>query len=213
VLNHTFIPSAEDKPLFDLKNSYWYKVLVDIIQELSLGAIINAGPVGDGQTVWMNIVTEAEKSTMACISSQSLTAYLTTSKIRDGSWWGTDTAYLNHWNISYEVFGEEYWVYHLSVQMLVIATICQYQVIASHSYANFHSIDNLRQVLLNQYMERCGVSSIEPHLRKVYQDSSWEGGAPAILHHIRADDKIEGLYDIYTDRPVATPAPSDCWEK
>jgi hypothetical protein len=98
VLNHTYIPSAEDKPLFDLKNSYWYKVLVDIIQESSLRAIVNAGPVGDGQTVWMNIVTEAEKSTTARTSSQSLTAYLTTSKIRDGSWRGTDTAYLNHWN-------------------------------------------------------------------------------------------------------------------
>jgi hypothetical protein len=88
--------------------------------------------------------------------------------------------------------------------MLVIATICQYQVVASHRYANFHSIDDLRQVLLNQY-----ISSIEPHLRKVYQDSSWEGGAPAILDHIPADDEIEGLYDIYTGRPVAAPAPSD----
>jgi hypothetical protein len=45
---------------------------------------------------------------------------------------------------SYKVFGEEYWVYHLPVQMLVIATICQYQVVASQSYTNFHSIDNLR---------------------------------------------------------------------
>jgi hypothetical protein len=27
-----------------------------------------------------------------------LTAYLTTSKIWDGSWQGTDTAYLNQWN-------------------------------------------------------------------------------------------------------------------
>jgi hypothetical protein len=98
VLNHTYIPSAEDKPLFDLKNSYWYKVLVDIIQESSLWAIVNAGPVGDGQTVWMNIVTEAKKSTMAHISLQSLTGYLTTSKIQDGSWQGTDIAYLNHWN-------------------------------------------------------------------------------------------------------------------
>jgi hypothetical protein len=86
------------KPLFDLKNSYWYKVLVDIIQESSLRAIVNAGPVGDGQTVWTNIVTEAEKSMTARISSQLLTAYLTTSKIRDGSWRGTDTAYLNQWN-------------------------------------------------------------------------------------------------------------------
>jgi hypothetical protein len=98
VLNHTYIPSVGDKPLFDFKNSYWYKVLVHIIQESSLWAIVNAGPIGDGQTVWTNIITEAEKSTTARISSQLLTAYLTTSKIRDGSWRGTDTAYLNHWN-------------------------------------------------------------------------------------------------------------------
>jgi hypothetical protein len=81
VLNHTYIPSAGDKLLFDLKNSYWYKVLVDIIQESSLWAIVNAGPVGDGQTVWTNIITEAKKSMTARISLQSLTAYLTTSKI------------------------------------------------------------------------------------------------------------------------------------
>jgi hypothetical protein len=91
----------------------------------------------------------------------------------------------------------------------VIATVCQYQVVTSHSYANFHSIDDLGQVLLDRYMERRGISSIEPHLQKVYQDSSWEGGAPAILNHIPVDDEIEGLYDIYTDRPVAAPAPSD----
>jgi hypothetical protein len=65
---------------------------------LSLRAIVNAGPVGDGQAVWTNIITEAKKSMTARISSQSLTAYLTTSKIRDGSWRGTDTVYLNHWN-------------------------------------------------------------------------------------------------------------------
>jgi hypothetical protein len=84
--------------------------------------------------------------------------------------------------------------------MLVIAVICQYQVVASHSYANFLSIDDLRQVLLDRY--------IEPWW-KVYQDSSWEGGAPAFLCHIPADDKIEGLYDIYTNWPVAASAPSD----
>jgi hypothetical protein len=114
-----------------------------------------------------------------------------------------------HRDLSYEVYGEEYWVYHLPVQTLVIATICQYQVVTSHSYANFHSIDNLRQVLLDQYMERRGTSSIKPHLQKVYQDSSWEGCASAILRHIPVDDEIEGLYDIYTGRPVAAPAPSD----
>jgi hypothetical protein len=98
VLNHTYILSAGDKPLFNLKNSSLYNVFVDIIQELSLWAIVNAGPVGDGQTVWTNIVTEAKKSMMAHISSQLLTAYLTTSKIRDGFWRGTVTMYLSHWN-------------------------------------------------------------------------------------------------------------------
>jgi hypothetical protein len=113
-------------------------------------------------------------------------------------------------DISYEVYGEEYWVYYLPVQTLVIASVCQYQVVASHSFTNFHSIDNLCQVLLDRYMERCGISSIKPHLRKVYQDSSWEGGSPTILHHmIPADDEIKELYDIYTNRPVAAPAPSD----
>jgi hypothetical protein len=63
--------------------------------------------------------------------------------------------------------------------------------------------------LINTWRERRGISSIKPHLWKVYQDSSWEGGTPAILHHTPVDDEIKGLYDIYTDRPVAAPAPSD----
>jgi hypothetical protein len=54
-----------------------------------------------------------------------------------------------HRDISYEVFREEYWLYHLPVQTLVIATVCQYQVVAFHSYANFHSIDDLCQDLLD----------------------------------------------------------------
>jgi hypothetical protein len=58
-------------------------------------------------------------------------------------------------------------------------------------------------------MERRRVSSIEPHLRKVYQDSSWEGGSLAIFNPIPVEDEIEGLYNIYTGRPVAAPAPSD----
>jgi hypothetical protein len=89
-----------------------------------------------------------------------------------------------HRDRTYEVFGEEYRVYQLPVQMLVIATVCHYQVVASHSYANFHSIDDLRQVLLDRYMERRGVSSIEPHLWRVNQGSSWEGGSPAIFNPI-----------------------------
>jgi hypothetical protein len=44
---------------------------------------------------------------------------------------------------------------------------------------------------------------------KILPGNSWEGRTPAILHHIPADDEIEGLYDIYADRLVAAPAPSD----
>jgi hypothetical protein len=39
-----------------------------------------------------------------------------------------------HRDISYyEVYGEEYWVHYLPAQTLVIATVCQFQVVASHS--------------------------------------------------------------------------------
>jgi hypothetical protein len=58
-------------------------------------------------------------------------------------------------------------------------------------------------------MERRGVSSIEPHLQRVNQGSSWEGGSPAIFNPIPLEDEIKGLYNIYTGKPVAAPAPSD----
>jgi hypothetical protein len=109
-------------------------------------------------------------------------------------------------DISYEVYGEEYWVYCLPVQTLVIAVVCQYQVVASHSYATSTQLTIYAKFY--QYMERSGVSGIEPWW-KVYQDSSWEGGAPAFLCHIPADDEIKGLYDIYTNQPVAASTPSD----
>jgi hypothetical protein len=54
-------------------------------------------PVGDGQAVWKNVLAEAEKSTVAHLSSQKISTYLATSTIRDGSWKGTNTVYLNHW--------------------------------------------------------------------------------------------------------------------
>jgi hypothetical protein len=110
---------------------------------------------------------------------------------------------------NYEVYGEEYWVHNLPAQTLVIATACQFQVVTSHSYANFHSIDDLCQVLLDRYLERPGIPSIEPHLQRVHQNSSWDSGTPAILHHIPLDNEIKGLYDIYIDRHIAAPAPGD----
>jgi hypothetical protein len=70
---------------------------------------------------------------------------------------------------NYEVYREEYWVHILPAQTLAIAIVCQFQVVTSHSYANFHSIKDLCQVLLNQCLERPGIPSIEPHLRKVHQ--------------------------------------------
>jgi hypothetical protein len=73
---------------------------------------------------------------------------------------------------SYEVYGEEYWVYILPAQTLAIAIVSQFQVVTSHSYTNFHSIYHLRQVLLDRCLKRPGVPSIEPHLRKVHQNSS-----------------------------------------
>jgi hypothetical protein len=57
-------------------------------------------------------------------------------------------------------------------------------------------------------MESAGIPGIAPRW-KVYQDSSWEGGAPAILRRIPPDDEIKELYNIYIDRHIAAPAPGD----
>jgi hypothetical protein len=44
---------------------------------------------------------------------------------------------------NYKVYGREYWVYILPAQTLAIAIVFQFQVVTSHSYANFHSINSL----------------------------------------------------------------------
>jgi hypothetical protein len=46
-------------------------------------------------------------------------------------------------------------------------------------YAKFYLINTWRDV---------ASLALNPPFWKVYQDSSWEGGAPAILDHIPADD-------------------------
>jgi hypothetical protein len=58
-------------------------------------------------------------------------------------------------------------------------------------------------------VERRDLSSIEPHLQRVNQSSSWESGSLAIFNTIPLEDEIKELYNIYTGRPAATPAPSD----
>jgi hypothetical protein len=50
----------------------------------------------------------------------------------------------------------------LAIQKFVIAFICRFQVILSHGFNNFLTIDDLRQILLNKY-ERIG-------LEQGYQD-------------------------------------------
>jgi hypothetical protein len=56
-------------------------------------------PAPSQATRRLRCIAEAEKSTTAHISAQSLTAYLTTSKIRDGSWRGsTDAQHLSRWS-------------------------------------------------------------------------------------------------------------------
>jgi hypothetical protein len=68
-------------------------------------------------------------------------------------------------------------------------------------YAKFYSIDTWRDVMsLALNLTSRKYTEILP---------GWEGGSPAIFNPIPAEDEIEGLYDIYTGRPVAAPAPSD----
>jgi hypothetical protein len=48
-------------------------------------------------TTYLSPLNEAEKSKAARLSSQKISTYLATLTIRDGSWKGNNTAYLNHW--------------------------------------------------------------------------------------------------------------------
>jgi hypothetical protein len=93
----------------------------------------------------------------------------------------------------------------LAIQEFVIAFICRFQVILSHGYINFLTIDNLRQILLNRYL-RIGLESggrvpLPPdHLyRTVKEGSSWEGSRPIQLPYIPQDSTIANNYRQYQD--------------
>ena len=95
---------------------------------------------------------------------------------------------------SYELPGlePECWVHRLPAQTLVIAIACRRQVAASQSCANFHSVDELRQVLLDRRVER-DKHSVNYHDRTII--GSWEDGAPAPLRRAPGDEVIQELFD------------------
>ena len=88
----------------------------------------------------------------------------------------------------------------LANQEFVIAFVCRFQVILSHGYINFPTIDDLRQRLLDRYL-RIGLESDSrvprppDHLfQTVKEGSSWEGGGPIQLPHIPQDSTIANNY-------------------
>ena len=91
------------------------------------------------------------------------------------------------------VFGHPYWVHRLPAQRFVIEIVCTFQVIASQSYANFPSIDQLRQILLDRYGHRTDRYG----QRAFALTPSWEDGESATLSIIQPDDTIAELYFIY----------------
>jgi hypothetical protein len=84
----------------------------------------------------------------------------------------------------------------LAGQEFVIAFVCRFQVILSHGYINFLTIDDLRQRLLNRYLRIALESDSRvprppDHLfQTVKEGSSWEGGGPIQLPHIPQDSTI-----------------------
>jgi hypothetical protein len=87
----------------------------------------------------------------------------------------------------------------LAIQEFVIAFVCRFQVILSHGYINFPTIDNLRQILLDRYL-RIGLESgdqVSLLLRTVEEGSSWEGGRPIQLPYIPQDSTITNNYRRY----------------
>jgi hypothetical protein len=91
----------------------------------------------------------------------------------------------------------------LDDQEFVIAFVCRFQVILSHGFNNFPTIDNLRQILLDQY-ERIGLEpgyqdTLRPdhQYQTVKEGSSWEGGGPIQLPYIPLDSTIADNYTRY----------------
>ena len=94
----------------------------------------------------------------------------------------------------------------ISNQRLVIASLCRFQVILSHGYTNFPTIDNLRQILLDRY-ERIGTEEDFSRFpgppprfyRTVRTDKSWENGEHIRLPLIPLDSTIANNYRQYRD--------------
>jgi hypothetical protein len=91
----------------------------------------------------------------------------------------------------------------LAIQKFVIAFVCRFQVILLHGFDNFPTIDDLRQILLDQY-ERIGLEcdyqdTLRPDhpYRTVREGSSWEGGGPIQLPYIPLDSTIADNYTRY----------------
>ena len=103
------------------------------------------------------------------------------------------------------LIGRDRYIHRLPVQTFAIATVCKYQVIASQSYSNFHSIDQLRQLLLDRFSQKSDAGDpwyrhelyLESHFRHIRR--SWEGGEPSHLPIIPDDDDIESLFSSYQD--------------
>jgi hypothetical protein len=91
----------------------------------------------------------------------------------------------------------------LAIQKFVIAFVCRFQVILSHRFDNFPTIDDLWQILLDQY-ERIGLEcgnqdTLRPdhQFQTVEEGTSWEGGGPIQLPYIPLDSTITDNYTHY----------------
>jgi hypothetical protein len=88
----------------------------------------------------------------------------------------------------------------LAIQRFVIAFVCRFQVILLHRFNNFLTIDDLRQILLDQYervgLERGYQDTLRPdhQFQTVEEGTSWEGGGPIQLPYIPLDSTIADNY-------------------
>ena len=91
------------------------------------------------------------------------------------------------------------------VYSFLIAAVCKYQVAVSQGYANFPSIDQLRQLLLDRARKHALVTDLNSPRTAI---GSWEGGVPE-LRIIPNDEDIEALFNAYVDQYAIAPNPSD----
>jgi hypothetical protein len=97
VLDESYVPSAEDKPLFDELVSFTYTVLHHTLKtDMGITLVKKHHRTGDAQKLWSEFISYMKKSTKAQIASTDILSWITSARY-DSTWRGTTQTFVLYW--------------------------------------------------------------------------------------------------------------------